>query len=269
MNSQPQKYPTMPSAKPFLKWVGGKTQLLKDLRPRVPPTFGTYIEPFIGGGALFFDLRPQKAIIADVNAELINVYKSVTKGVSAVLNHLKKFKNTKEDFEKTRELVFEDLEPSFAATRTIYLNRACFRGIYRVRANSQFNGSYGYNQDHRLYEQEKIQAASYALQEVKIVCRDYREVLGRYACKGDFVFLDPPYLPVSLTSKFGYYYTKEPFTEDNQKELANEVSRLQKLGGHIMLTNSNHPLVHELYQKYKLTVVLSHRSLSSKGASRG
>lgn len=163
-------------------------------------------------------------------------------------------------------MVFEDLEPSFAAARTIYLNRTCFRGIYRVGADGQFNGSYGYNQDRRLYAQEKIQAASYALQGAKIVCGDYGQVLGSYACKGDFVFLDSPYLPVKPTSKFGYY-TKEPFTEDNQKELANKVSRLQRLGCHVMLTNSNHPLVHELYQKYKLEIVPSRRSLGAKGPS--
>ena len=130
-------------AKPIMKWAGGKTQMLGDIMPKIPQKYGKYIEPFIGGGALFFALSPDKAIIADSNPELINMYRQVADNVEAVISYLKKYKNTKEDFYEVRSLDWLKLKKEEAAARTLYLNKTCFNGLYRVNKKGQFNVPYG------------------------------------------------------------------------------------------------------------------------------
>ena len=197
-------------AKPILKWAGGKTQMLNDLLPKVPSSYGRYIEPFFGGGALFFALRPENAIIADSNPELVNMYRQVANNLDDVIDYLKKYKNTSEMFYQVRALEWTELPPAEAAARTIYLNRTCFNGLYRVNRKGQFNVPYGKYVNPKICDEENLHAVSKALQKAEIVCGDYLLVLEHYAKPGDFIFLDPPYLPISEYSDFKRY-TKEQF----------------------------------------------------------
>ncbi len=254
-------------AKPFLKWAGGKTQLLDELMAKAPVSYGRYIEPFIGGGAMFFAMQPRTGVIADSNPELINVYQCLADNVEQVIEHLSSFKNNETDFYKVRALHFGELEKEYAAARTIYLNRTCFNGLYRVNQKGEFNVPYGRYKNPRICQPEILRAASTALQNVNIICGDYKDVLAKTAKRGDFVFLDPPYLPVSKYADFKRY-TKEQFYEEDHRELAEEVVRLQKLGCHVVLTNSNHPFVHELYEPYEIEVVNTRRNISSKAKTR-
>lgn len=254
-------------ARPVLKWAGGKTQMLNSIVPKVPEKYGTYIEPFMGGGALFFALTPKQAIIADSNPELINMYREVANHVEDVIGYLHQYKNTKEDFYSVRKLDWLKLPKAEAAARMIYLNKTCFNGLYRVNKKGQFNVPYGKYENPKYCDEEALYAASKALGRATIVCGDYLSILKDYAREGDFVFLDPPYLPISEYADFKRY-TKEQFYEEDHVELAKEVERLQGLGCHVILTNSNHPLVHELYAPYKIEVVPTKRYISCNGSKR-
>lgn len=254
-------------ARPFLKWAGGKTQLLGDILPKLPATFGKYIEPFIGGGAVFFGLAPRTAVIADINPELVNAYRCVRDDVEAVIAALSAHKNDEAEFYRVRAQRFDELNAVEAAARTIYLNRTCFNGLYRVNKQGHFNAPFGRYANPTICSPETLRSASAALQGVEIRCADYKTVLRETAVKGDVVFLDPPYLPVSRYADFKRY-AKEGFDEDDQRELAAEVERLQKLGCHVVLTNSNHPLVHELYGAHEVEVVSSKRNINSKAGAR-
>ena len=254
-------------AKPIMKWAGGKTQMLGDIMPKIPQKYGKYIEPFIGGGALFFALSPDKAIIADSNPELINMYRQVADNVEAVISHLKKYKNTKEDFYEVRSLDWLKLKKEEAAARTIYLNKTCFNGLYRVNKKGMFNTPFGNYKNPVICDEDRLRNASKILSKATLVCGDYLDVLKSYAKSGDFVFLDPPYVPVG---KYGDFkrYTKEQFYDHNQIELADEVKRLVNLGCYVILTNSNHPLCRELYSEFKYEVVPTRRSISSDSKTR-
>lgn len=254
-------------AKPILKWAGGKTQLLKELSKKIPVSYGRYIEPFIGGGALFFALNPGDSIIADSNPELINVYQQVADHTSEVIEYLHQYQNTKEMFYEVRALDWHELPKAEAAARTIYLNKTCFNGLYRVNRKGQFNVPYGNYKSPNFCDVDALYAAAATLKKAEIVCGDYLHVLKKYAQEGDFVFLDPPYLPVSTYGDFKRY-TKEQFYEEDHVELAKEVVRLQEVGCHVILTNSNHPLVHELYKDFTIDVIPTKRYISCNGARR-
>lgn len=253
--------------KPIMKWAGGKTQMLKDILPQIPEYTGKYIEPFFGGGALFFALAPENAVIADSNPELINMYVQVANDVDGVINILHTYQNTEEMFYEVRALDWMDLSKTEAAARTIYLNRTCFNGLYRVNRKGQFNTPFGKYKNPTICDEELLRVVSKQLQKATIICGDYLDVLKQYALPGDFVFLDPPYVPVSEYADFKRY-TKEQFYEDDHRNLAEEVKRLQKLGCYVILTNSDHPLVHELYQDFEIQIVDTKRAISSKGNSR-
>lgn len=254
-------------AKPIVKWAGGKTQLLNVILPKVPKKYGRYIEPFVGGGALYFTLNPEQAVIADSNPELINMYQQVAYNVDDVIKCLKQYKNTKDDFYAVRGLDPLTMSKTEAAARMIYLNKTCFNGLYRVNKKGQFNVPFGKYKNPTICDAEALCAASEQLRRTEIVCGDYLTVLKDYARPGDFVFLDPPYLPVSEYADFKRY-TKEQFYEEDHVELAKEVGRLQELGCYVILTNSNHPLVHELYASYKIDVVPTKRYISCNGSKR-
>ena len=254
-------------AKPILKWAGGKTQMLGELLPKVPDSYGRYIEPFLGGGAMFFALNPLDAVIADRNPELINMYKQVAAHVDAVISYLQQYENTQDMFYSVRALEWQDLPAAEAAARTIYLNKTCYNGLYRVNRKGQFNVPFGKYKAPNFCAVEALYAASGALQNADIVAGDYLSVLKEYARPGDFIFLDPPYLPVSEYADFKRY-TKEQFYEEDHIELAEEVSRLQALGCHVILTNSNHPLVHELYKTFNIEVIQTKRYISCSGSKR-
>lgn len=254
-------------AKPILKWAGGKTQMLNDLLPKVPSSYGRYIEPFFGGGAMFFALQPENAIIADSNPELINMYREVATNVDEVIQYLKKYENTSEMFYAVREQEWTRLPKAEAAARTIFLNRTCFNGLYRVNKQGKFNVPYGKYANPKICDEDGLKAASEALKKAEILCGDYLLVLDHYAQPGDFVFLDPPYLPISEYADFKRY-TKEQFCEEDHVELAKIIMRLQERGCHIILTNSNHPLVHELYAPFTIDVIQTKRHISCNGSTR-
>lgn len=254
-------------AKPILKWAGGKTQMLNDLLPKVPSSYGRYIEPFFGGGAMFFALQPENAIIADSNPELINMYRQVAANVDEIIQYLKKYENTSEMFYTVREQDWTQLPKAEAAARTIFLNRTCFNGLYRVNKQGKFNVPYGKYANPKICDEDGLKAASEALKKAEILCGDYLLVLDHYAQPGDFVFLDPPYLPISEYADFKRY-TKEQFYEEDHVELAKIIMRLQERGCHIILTNSNHPLVHELYAPFTIDVIQTKRHISCNGSTR-
>lgn len=254
-------------AKPILKWAGGKTQMLGDLLPKVPASYGRYIEPFLGGGAMFFALHPENAVIADSNPELINMYREVADHVNDVIQYLKLYENTSEMFYAVRSQDWTTLSKSEAAARTIFLNKACFNGLYRVNKQGRFNVPYGKYKNPKICDEEGLGAASAALQKADILCGDYLLVLEHYAQPGDFIFLDPPYLPVSEYADFKRY-TKEQFYEEDHVELAKMIMTLHERGCYVILTNSNHPLVHELYAPFNIDVIQTKRYISCNGSTR-
>lgn len=253
--------------KPILKWAGGKTQLLDDLLPHVPQKYGRYIEPFFGGGALFFALKPIHSIIADSNPELINMYQRIAKDVDGVITKLLTYENDEEMYYEVRAQDWTALPQTEAAARTLYLNHTCFNGLYRVNRKGEFNTPFGRYKNPKICDEDALRKASTLLRSAVIVCGDYSEVLDRYAESGDFVFLDPPYVPVSQYSDFKRY-TKEQFDDNDHRRLAQKVADLRDRGCHVLLTNSNHPLVTELYGDYKMTVVQTKRHVSCNGKTR-
>lgn len=256
-----------PLARPLLKWAGGKTQLLKEILPSVPTSYGKYIEPFLGGGALYFALRPERSVLSDSNPELVNMYRQVAGHVEEVIACLNTYENTKERFYEARELDWTILPPVEAAARMIFLNKTCFNGLYRVNRQGHFNVPYGKYKKPTICDVDALRSASAALQKAEIRCGDYLPVLEQSAMEGDFIFLDPPYLPVSEYSDFKRY-TKEQFHEEDHVTLARMVKQLQERGCYVILTNSNHPLVHELYTPFQIEVIKTKRHISCAGNRR-
>lgn len=257
-----------PIARPILKWAGGKTQLLPELLVRMPGTYGKFIEPFFGGGALFFACQPKAgAVLADINPELTNLYKTVASNPYEIISLLKEFQNTQEFFYEVRAWDRESLSKEMQAARTLYLNKTCFNGLYRVNKKGEFNTPYGKYKNPNILNESGIISASRVLQNVVFENLDYKQTLQKYAEPGDFIFLDPPYLPVGKYEDFKRY-TKEGFYEEDHWELASEVKRLSELGCHVLLTNSNSPLVYDLYNEFDITVIQTKRHVNSKGTKR-
>jgi DNA adenine methylase len=253
--------------RPILKWAGGKTQMLDVLLSSAPKKFNKYIEPFFGGGAMFFALQSKNAVISDLNNELVNLYNVVANNVDAVIERLKILPNDKEFFINLRKQNVSDLSDIEKAVRTIYLNKTCFNGLYRVNRQGNFNVPFGNQKNPKICDEDNLRAVSRVLEQTHIVHGDYKTVLNKYAEAGDFIFLDPPYLPISKYSDFKRY-TKEQFYEEDQIQLSEEVKRLHELGCHVLLTNSNHPLVHELYSDFEISVHQTKRNINSNGSKR-
>lgn len=267
LQSLPDAAPSTGTAKPLLKWAGGKTQLLPELSAKLPKRYNRYIEPFIGGGALFFWLHPNQGVIADSNPELINLYRAVADDVDSVIDELAKHVNLPAHFYEVRAQDWTTMTKAQAAARTLFLNRTCYNGLYRVNRSGGFNVPYGHYKNPKILDAPALRSASKLLSRTTIVLGDYKAVLHEHAAEGDVVFLDPPYLPVSEYSDFKRY-TKEQFYEEDHRELATEVERLHNLGAHVILTNSNHPIVHELFEGYALEVVRTKRFISSDATKR-
>lgn len=259
-------FPNEVSIKPFLKWAGGKTQLIPELAKLIPLQYNKYIEPFIGGGAFFFFLNPEKSIISDSNAELITTYKAVRDNVEAVIKLLSKYKNEETFFYKIRSLDTAKLTDIERAARLIYLNKTCFNGLYRVNKKGKFNVPFG-KRDNNFLNKETLRDASEFLQNTKILNSDYLKTLQKYAKPGDFIFLDPPYYPVGKFSDFKRY-TKEFFYHEDQEKLRDEFDSLVQLGCHVLLTNSDHPTILELYKNYEIRIIETKRLISSNPETR-
>jgi len=254
-------------ARPILKWAGGKQQLLRFLIDKSPKNFNKYIEPFLGGGALFYALNPSNAILSDTNPELIHLYKTVATDVYSLIDQLDKMEIDKDSYYQIRALDPKSLSGPARAARTLYLNKTCFNGLFRVNKKGQFNVPFGYNKNPKLYSYNELLTVSELLKRTTLLCQDYRVVLKNNVDENDFVYLDPPYLPISKYSDFKRY-TKEQFYEEDHHELAAEVRRLHGMGCHVLLTNSNHPLVHELYEEFQIQVFQTRRNINCNGDNR-
>ena len=261
------KLSILTSPRPILKWAGGKQQILPILLNKTPKKFNKYIEPFFGGGALFFALQSDNAVISESNPELINLYYIITKNVDRVIQKLNEFKISKEEYYNVRALDFKKLPPVEAAARTIFLNKLCFNGLFRVNRKGFFNVPYGYYKNPRICNPDALKSAAEALKNAAIIQGDYKSVLKNHAQQGDYIYLDPPYLPISEYSDFKRY-TKEQFYEEDHVELAEEVKRLHELGCYVLLTNSNHPMVYELYNGFEIEVIQTRRNINKKGNKR-
>ena len=266
----------MIKGKPFVKWAGGKRQILDKLKKHVPENFDTYYEPFIGGGALLFELSPKKAIINDSNEELMNVYRCLCnedkfKKMCSVLNHYEKEHSEEFYYEirnKDRSISsYNRLSDYTKAARTIYLNKACFNGLYRVNSKNQFNVPFGKKTKVNTYEGSNLITVSnyLTINDVTILCVDFEEAV-KDAKKGDFVYFDPPY--DSDTSTFNSY-TEDGFGKEEQVRLARVYKELADRGVYVMLSNHNTSLVKELYKGYNIDVIEAKRNINSNGKKRG
>ena len=260
-----------PAPRPILKWVGGKTQLLEQMKPLMPKTWNRYFEPFVGGAAVFFELRAQRpempAFLSDVNAELVNCYTVVRDDVDAVIEALRQHVYESEHYYKVRALNPAELAPAARAARTIFLNKTGYNGLYRVNRSGQFNVPFGRFTKPLFCDVDNLHACARALRGVSIEHDDFSKVLER-AKKGDFVYFDPPYVPLSPTSDFTAYIPGG-FGEAEQRKLAKVFAKLAARGVHVMLSNSDTPLVRELYDGFDIHVVYASRSVNSNAARRG
>lgn len=263
--------------KPFVKWVGGKRQLLRQFRElglyppeAFNPVTNTYYEPFAGGGAVFFDLLPQNAELSDLNKELVTAYNVIKNNVDELIESLNKHIYDKEYYLEVRAKKIEDLSDVEIASRFIFLNRTGFNGLYRVNKSGQFNVPFGRYNNPVICDEDNLRRVSNALQDVNITHSDYKNALET-AKEGDFIYLDPPYYPINATSSFTSY-TAEGFLEKEQTELRDTFVKLHKKDCFVMLSNSDTSFINDLYSGLDgITVnkITAGRAINSKGSGRG
>jgi DNA adenine methylase len=257
--------------KPFVKWAGGKRQLIEQLIQYAPSHFNGYFEPFLGGGAFFFKLsslgRINKAYLNDSNEELINAYNVIKENPLHLISELESgsYKNNKETFINIRKT--HPTNTIKAAARFIYLNKTAFNGLYRVNSNGQFNAPFGRYNNPLICDEDNILAVSRALQKDELTCMDFEDAVND-AEEGDLVYFDPPYAPLNATSNFTGY-TKDSFSEKDQEKLAKTFSKLDRRGCFVMLSNSYTPLVLDLYDEFKVNTVMASRVINCKAERRG
>ena len=271
-----------PILKPFLKWAGGKRQLLPELIKYQPSGFSkgknTYYEPFVGAGAFLFKLQPEKAVINDKNKELINCYKIVQSSVDELIEELKKYqdKNNESDYYNIRFLdrnktEYSALSPVEKAARIIYLNKTCYNGLFRVNSKSQFNVPYGKYKNPNILDEAVLKSVSHYLNkyQIEILEGDFEKAVID-AKEGDFIYLDPPYDPVSDTASFTSYYLNG-FNKEEQKRLKEVFDNLHEKGCYLMLSNSRTDFILKLYANYKENFqnVTASRNINSKACKRG
>lgn len=251
---------------PFLKWAGGKRQLLGEIKCRMPEEYGAYYEPFVGGGAIFFGTLHTPALISDTNEELINCYRVVRDQVGTLIDDLERHENTEAYFYKTRATDPATLTQIARASRFIYLNRTCFNGLYRVNRKGQFNVPYGRYKNPALVPAGKLLLASTNLQGIEIEIADYQCAV-RTAEPGDFIYLDPPYIPLSGYADFKRY-TTDVFGIEQHRELASLLAELDRRGVKFMVSNSDTPLSRELYQNWNIDSVVARRLINCDATKR-
>ena len=270
----------LPPIYPFVKWAGGKTQLLQQLYALVPVQFNRYFEPFLGGGALFFYLISMKsekfiAYLSDINSELITSYNIVKSNAEELIVLLKRYeieyqKSPSEYYYQLRDVIRpkNDIEK---AARFIALNRTCYNGLYRVNSKGLFNVPWGKYKDPVICNSKNLRNVSLALQRSDAIIQvsDYKEILLKNAKEGDFIYLDPPYRPSSSTAYFTKY-TDTGFNDKDQRDLANIFEELTKRKCKVMLSNSNTPLIRDLYSKLAKDIreVNAIRAINCKGSGR-
>lgn len=256
-----------PHPRPFLKWAGGKGQLLRQFQPLLPTSFGHYFEPFAGGAALFFCLQPKRATLTDVNAELIDCYRAVRDRVDEVITALRRHTYDEAHYYRVRDLDPASLSLPERAARTIFLNKTGFNGLYRVNSAGRFNVPFGRYVNPAICNEPQLRACSAALQGVELDVRDFERVLD-YAAAGDFVYLDPPYSPVSPTANFTSY-NAGGFSFRDQERLAALFAELDRRGVLVMLSNSDVPEIPPLYKRFRIDRVEALRSINAKSDARG
>jgi len=264
----------MPSdfeAKPFVKWVGGKRQLLPSIgdiiKPRLEPG-ARYHEPFIGGGAVFFHLQPKRAFLTDSNERLIRTYRGVQKDVEGVIRRLRSYPHDKRFYLQTRARDIDTEDDVEIAAWFIYLNRTGYNGLYRVNSKNGFNVPFGDYKNPTICDADNLRACARALRGARIDTRDFESVLTR-AKPGDFVYFDPPYIPLTATSRFTDY-TSEGFSDAEQVRLRDVALELKARGVSVLLSNSSAQRVYDLYAKhFKCQEALARRSVNCKPNGRG
>lgn len=262
--------------KPFLKWAGGKRQLLDDLRVHIPTMSkrNTYYEPFVGGGALFFSMQPKSAVINDTNHELINCYEVIRDNVEELIEDLKRHENDEQYFYRIRDWdrhkYFKDKTSVERCSRIIFLNKTCYNGLFRVNSQGQFNVPFGRYKNPSFLEIGILRGISKYLNEndIKILNTDFQDAV-KDAGRGDFIYFDPPYDPISSTSSFtGYDINK--FDQDEQKRLKETVDTLTQKNCKVLLSNSDTNFIRELYQdRYNIITVSATRAINSNALKRG
>ena len=266
----------MIKGKPFVKWAGGKRQIIDKLKQYIPEEYNTYYEPFVGGGALLFELAPKNAVINDFNEELMNVYECLKDSekfekMCKELNHHEtehseeyyyEIRNIDRDRKKYNKLV--DYK---RAARTIYLNKACFNGLYRVNSKNEFNVPFGKKEHVNTYEGQNLGIICGYLNfnNVKLLSVDFEEAV-KDAKKGDFIYFDPPY---DSDKNIFTNYTNEGFGKEEQERLAKVFKELDERGCYVMLSNHNTKLINDLYKGYNIHVIEAKRNINSNGKKRG
>ena len=266
---------TKPLVKPFVKWAGGKRQLIPELKKYIPKKFGTYYEPFVGGGALLFEIQPNKAVISDRNIDLILTYITIKENVEELIELLKTYEtmNNSKDYYTIRSMdretdIFSKKSNVERAARMIYLNKTCYNGLYRVNSQGLFNTPFGNYKNPAICDEYVLRAVNAYLNkaDVKILNSDFEETVDSVV-KGDFVYFDPPYHSPNNTNFTGYQ--SGGFDESEQKRLAITYEKLSEIGAYCTLSNSSTPYVHDLFGKFNIHIVKANRAINSNGNDRG
>ena len=273
--------------KPFVKWAGGKRGIIETLEKKgfIPKKFNRYFEPMIGAGAVFFyivkNYNPKKCIISDINSDLINTYKAIKKDFDELIEELSKIKDdfynskNKSDFYYTKRDEFNKLKKDkenhliYQSALFLFLNKTCFNGLYRVNKKDEFNVPFGKYKNPKIYDEDNLRKISKLLQNTKILNQDFEKAV-KDAKKGDFVYFDPPYVPLSKTSDFTSY-TKMDFGLEDQKRLAKVVNKLAKKGCYVMESNSSSDEIKTIFEGYEnlnIYTIKAPRYISCKSDSR-
>jgi DNA adenine methylase len=258
------------SARPFIKWAGGKGRLLAQYAPLFPNEIGDYHEPFLGSGAVFFHLRHRiggRAFLSDRIGELVRSFGAVRDDPGGVIRHLGQHVYEQGHYYRVRSQNPARLSVAGLAARFIYLNRTGFNGLYRVNRSGRFNVPFGRHTNPTICDAEGLRRASHALAGAEIEQRGYQELSG-WAEAGDFVYLDPPYHPLTKTANFTSY-TADRFGEADQRALAQACRELDAIGARFMLSNSDTPLIRDLYKEFDIQQVFAARAINSQSSKRG
>ena len=259
---------------PVVKWVGGKRQLLGDIAPLLPNRITSYCEPFLGGGAVLFYLQPAKAVVNDLNGDLMIVYEVIRDDVESLIEALKVHENTAEYFYAIRDVdrnkeSYQAMSKVERASRLIYLNKTCFNGLFRVNSSGEFNSPFGHYKNPNIVNEPVLRAVSnyFASSDIKFYSEDFSATLSRVS-KGGFVYLDPPYDPVSDTANFTGY-NRGGFDRNEQIRLKHCCDELTQRGIKFMLSNSSTEFIKELYKDYDISIVQAKRAINSDATKRG
>ena len=261
-------------AAPVVKWVGGKRQLLPQILPLIPKRMTAYCEPFLGGGAVLFALQPKRALVNDLNQDLITVYRVIKEDADALIEHLSRHENTPEYFYRIRDLdrdkeAYAAMSDVEKASRLLYLNKTCYNGLFRVNASGAFNSPYGHNRRPNIVNEQTIRGVSRYFNscDITFFSGDFASVLEQVP-KGGFVYLDPPYDTVSDTASFTGY-NRGGFGREEQVRLKECCDALTARGVKFLLSNSATPFIRELYGSYRVSIVQARRAVNSVASRRG